>query len=205
MRFLPLDFRLALRTLARNRGFSLTAILAMALGIGATGAILSFLNGVLLKPLPYEDPNRLVRVYQQIPLERLSSFPLSPGDFRDYRGQNHVFSGMAAYLRQDQQFGGENPQRLIGMRVTANFFEVLGVRPQLGRAFTREEESNPGPVDTVIISHNLWKHRFGGGPGAIGATIRLSDSPFRVVGVMPLGFEQLSGGRRLPRGEAVEV
>ena len=202
---LPLDLRLALRTFARNRSFAATAISALALGIGATSAIFSVIYGVLLKPLPYREPARLVRVYQHNPAERLGSFPLSPADFRDYRRDNRVFESMATYLRQDQQYGGQHPQRLIGMRVSHGFFHVLGVEPQLGRTFTQEEESNPGPVDTVIVSYNVWQKLLGGSPQAIGSTIRLSDAPFRVVGVMPAGFEQLSGGRRLPRGEAVDV
>jgi putative ABC transport system permease protein len=205
MHYLPLDLRLALRTFARNRSFAGTAIAALALGIGATSAIFSVIYGVLLKPLPYRNPGNLVRVYAQISAERLDAFPLSPADFRDYRRQNHVFESMAAYIRQDQQYGGEHPQRLIGMRVSHGFFHLLGVAPQLGRAFTQEEESNPGPADTVIVSHNVWKRLLGGSPQAIGSTIRLSDSLFRVVGVMPAGFEQLNGGRRVPRGEAVDV
>ena len=190
---------------ARNRSFAATAIAALALGIGATSAIFSVIYGVLLKPLPYRAPDRLVRVYQHNLVERLGAFPLSPGDFRDYRRQNRVFESIATYVRQDQQYGGEHPQRLIAMRVSHGFFHLLGVEPQLGRAFTQEEESNPGATDTVIVSHNLWKRLLGGRPEAIGSTIRLSDSPFRVVGVMPPGFEQLSGGRRLPRGEYVDV
>ena len=208
MRCLPLDLRLALRTFARNRSFAATAIAALALGIGATSAIFSVIYGVLLKPLPYRDPGRLVRVYEHIPAERLGVFPLSPADFRDYRRQNRVFESIAAYIRQDQQYGGERPQRLIGMRVSHGFFHLLGVagvEPQLGRTFTQEEESNPGAVNTVIVSHNVWKRLLGGSSLAIGSMIRLSDSQFRVVGVMPPGFEQVSGGRRLPRGETVDV
>ena len=200
-----MDLRLALRMFARNRSFAATAIAALALGIGATSAIFSVIYGVLLKPLPYRDPGRLVSVYEHIPAERLGVFPLSPADFRDYRRQNRAFESMATYIRQDQQYGGERPQRLIGMRVSHGFFHLLGVEPQLGRAFTREEESNPGAANTVIVSHNVWKRLLGGRSQAIGSIIRLSDSPFRVVGVMPPGFEQLSGGRRLPRGEAVDV
>jgi predicted permease len=205
MHCLPLDLRLALRTFVRNRSFAATAIIALALGIGATSAIFSVIYGVLLKPLPYRDPGRLVRVYGHNPAERLGAFPLSPADFRDYRRENRVFESMATYLRQDLQYGGEYPQRLIGMRVSHGFFHLFGVEPQLGRAFTQEEESNAGPADSVIVSHSLWKLLLGGSPQAIGSVIRLSDSPFRVVGVMPPGFEQLSGGRRLPRGESVDV
>ena len=205
MSSLSLDLRLALRALARNRSFAATAIAALALGIGATSAIFSVIYGVLLKPLPYRDPGRLVRVYANNSAERLGGFPLSPADFRDYRRRSRGFESIATYIRQDQQFGGEHPQRLIGMRVSQGFFHLLGVEPQLGRTFTQEEESNPGASDTVIVSYNVWKRPLGGAPHAIGSMIRLSDSPFRVVGVMPQGFEQLNGGRRLPRGELVDV
>src|SRR5262245_59782158 len=184
MRSLSLDLRLALRTFARNRSFAVTAIAALALGIGAACAIFSVIYSVLLKPLPYRDAGRLVRMYEHNPAERLGAFPLSPADFRDYRRQNRVFESIATYIRQDQQYGGEHPQRLIGMRVSHGFFHLLGVEPQLGRAFKQEEESNPGAVDTVIVSHNVWKRLLGGNLQAIGSMIRLSDSPFRVVGVM---------------------
>jgi predicted permease len=191
--------------LLRNWGFTAPAIIALALGIGANSAIFSVLYGVLLKPLPYPDPERLVRVYQNNPAERFQRFPLSPADFLDYRQQNRVFQYIATYVRQDQQFGGERPERLTGLRVSHGFFRLFGAEPMLGRAFTQEEEAASGATDVAIVSHNVWKRLLNGDPQAIGKTIRLSDYPFRIVGVMPPGFEHLNEGYRLPRGGTVDV
>ena len=125
------DIRFGLRMVLRNRSFSVTAILALSLGIGATSAMFSVIYGVLLKPLPYRDPDRLVRVYENNPVERLRNFPLSPADFLDYRKQNRVFSDIATFFRQDQQYGGERPERLIGLRISHEFFGLLGAQPML--------------------------------------------------------------------------
>src|SRR6266536_1524650 len=116
---------------------------------------LRFGVGVLLKPLPYRDPGRLVRVYENNPAERFQMFPLSPADFLDYRKQNRVFQDIATYVRQDQQSGGERPERLTGVRISHGFFRLFGAEPMLGRAFTREEEANSGPTDVAIVSYNL--------------------------------------------------
>ena len=199
------DSRFGIRTMLRNRSFTLTAIFALALGIGATSAMFSVIYGVLLKPLPYRDPNRLVRVYGENRVEHFRNFPLSPADFLDYRMQNRVFSDIATFVRQDQQYGGERPERLIGLRVSHEFFHVFGAEPMLGRVFTQEEESDSGATHVVIISHNVWKRLLGGDSNVIGRTLRLSDDPFRIVGVTPPGFEDLVEGQRLPRGEAVDL
>jgi len=198
------DVRFGMRMLLRNRSFAVIAMTALALGIGATSAVFSVLYGVLLKPLPYSDPDRLVRVYQSNPTERLNNFPMSPGDFLDYRAQNRVFDSMATYVRQDQQYGGAHAQRLIGMRVSHGFFRLLGFEPTIGRAFTQQEESTAGPTDVAILSYDAWKRLLGGDPHAIGKTIRLTDYPFRIVGVMPANFTDIDGSR-LPRGERVDV
>src|SRR5579872_1415792 len=205
MNFLSQDVRFGIRVLLRNRSFTAVALAALALGIGANSAIFSVIYGVLLKPLPYRDPERLVRVYENNPVERFQKFPLSPADFLDYRSANRVFQELATYVRQDQQYGGERPERLTGVRVSDGFFRLFGAEPMLGRAFTKQEEAVSGPTDIAIISHNVWTRLLSGDPQAIGKTIRLSDFPFRIVGVMPPGFEHVSGGYRLPRGEAVDV
>ena len=199
------DLRFALRTMAQSRGFTAVAIAALALGIGANSAIFTVVYSVLLKPLPYRDSSRLVRVYQYNPVERLDKFPLDPADFRDYRGQNTVFEDIATYVRQDQQYGGDHPERLTGVRVSYGFFHLLGFAPMMGRAFTRQEESVCCTTDVAVLSYNAWKRLMGGDSHAIGKTIRLTDYPFRVIGVMPPGFEHVSGGYRLPHGEAVDV
>jgi len=199
------DFRFALRVLARSRGFTMVAVAALALGIGANSAIFSVIYSVLFKPLPYRDPARLVRVYQSNPVERFDKFPLAPAGFLDYCRQNGVFQDIAAYVRQDQQYGGDPPERLTGVRVSYGFFRMFGFRPMLGRDFTIEEEQNCCATDVVIISYNVWKRLLGGDPRVIGKTFRLTDYPFRIIGVMPAGFEHVSGGYRLPHGESVDV
>ncbi len=199
------DLRFALRMLSRNRGFTAASIAALALGIGANSAIFSVIYSVLLKPLPYRDPGRLVRVYQNNPVERFDKFPLDPADFLDYRRQNTVFEGIATYVRQDQQYGGDHPERLTGVRVSYGFFHLFGFQPMLGRAFTYEEESKCCVTGVVVISYNVWQRLMGGDPHAVGKTLRLTDYPFRVIGVMPPDFEHVSGGYRLPHGEAVDV
>ena len=199
------DIRFGMRMLLGNRGFTVTVIAALALGIGATSAIFSVIYGVLLKPLPYRSPESLVRVFEENVTERFGRFPLSPADFLDYRKQNRVFQDIATYVRQDQQYGGERPERLTGVRVSHGFFRLFGAEPMLGRAFTQEEEATAGATDVAVISHSAWKRLLGGDPHVIGKTIRLSDYPFQIVGAMPPGFEHVSGGYRLPRGEAVDV
>jgi predicted permease len=191
--------------LLRNRGFTLVAVAALALGIGATSAIFSVISAVLLKPLPYRDPARLVRVYGNNATERFPNGPLSPADFLDYRARHGAFQDFATYARQDQQYGGEHPERLVGVRVSYGFFRLFGVAPALGRDFTREEESSGGPTQAAIISHNIWRRLFSGDPHVIGRTIRLTDVPMTIVGVMPAGFEQPGGGYRLQDGRTVDV
>src|SRR5258707_11629827 len=144
MGYLLQDLRFGIRLLLRNRGFTAVAIAALALGIGANSAIFSVIYGVLLKPLPYRDPERLARVYENNPVERFQMFPLSPADFLDYRKQNRVFQDIVTYVRQDQQYGGDHPERLIGVRVSHGFFRLLGIETMLGREFTQEEEPTMG-------------------------------------------------------------
>ena len=199
------DLRFGVRMLLRTGSFTATALIALALGIGATSAIFSVIYGVLLKPLPYRDPDRLVRVYENNPVERFEMFPLSPADFLDYRKQNQAFEDIATYVRQDQQFGGDHPERLIGVRVSYGFFRLFGVQPILGRDFTEQDEHISGATGEAVISYDLWNRLLGHDPQVIGRIIRLSDSPSRIVGVMPAGFEHISGGYRLPHGEGVSV
>jgi putative ABC transport system permease protein len=162
------DLQFGIRLLRRNLSFTATAIVALALGIGATSAIFSVLYGVLLKPLPYRDSERLVRVYENNPVERFQTFPLSPADFLDYRKQNRVFQDIATYVRQDQQYGGDHPERIIGVRVSHGFFRLFGVEPMLGREFTQEDESTSGATDVVMISHDVWSRLLERDPQVIG-------------------------------------
>ena len=199
------DLRFGLRLLLRAPGFTALCIAALALGIGANSAIFTVIYHVLLKPLPYADPGRLVRVYQNHPAERFNHFPLAPAGFLDYREQNRVFQDFATYVRQDQQYGGAHPERLTAVRVSAGFFRLLGYAPLLGRAFTAAEQSAGGPTSSIIISYRIWQRLFQGDRQILGRVMRLSDSSFTIVGVMPRGFEHVGGGHRLAHGETVDL
>jgi predicted permease len=198
------DLRFGLRMLRKNPGFTSVAVFTLALGIGANTAIFSVVNGVLLKPLPYPEPERLVRVFQNI--MNFPKAPMSPADFRDYREQNTTFESLAGYFRQDLELAQEEKaERLMGMRASSGYFQTLGLEPMLGREFTREEEI-PDESAVVILSHGLWQRRFDGDPKIVGKTIRLSGKSFTVVGVAPAGLQHVGGGYRpLPHGESVDI
>ena len=181
------DLRYALRTLRWNRGFAIVAIMTLALGIGATSAIFSVVDAVLLRPLPYPEPDRLVVVWgshPQIGLE-VASLP----DFIDWRAQSESFAGMAAVAEQNFNLTGEGEaERIRGALVSADFFDVMGVNAVLGRTPLAEEDE-PGVDRVVVLSHRLWQGRFGGDPSIVGRTIRMQGRTYPVVGIAPLGFE----------------
>ena len=134
------DLRYALRTLARNPGFTCVSILALALGIGANSAIFTVVNSVLLQPLRFQKPEQLIVVRERNLKSGFPQFSVSPGNYLDFRDHNHAFSGMAAFGRQGLNLsGGAEPERLQGARITPNFFDVLGRRAALGRSFTEKE------------------------------------------------------------------
>jgi putative ABC transport system permease protein len=183
------DLRYGLRMLAKNPGFTIVAVIALALGIGANSAIFSVVNTVLLRPLPYKNPERLVMVWEENSKQGFPRDVPSPANFMDWRDQNHAFESMAAIV--DLSFnltGAGDPERIDGRRVSASLFSLLGVEPQLGRAF-RAEEDRPGANHVVIIGHGLWQRRFGSDPGIIGKPINLNGESFIVVGVMPRTFQ----------------
>jgi predicted permease len=204
MQTLLQDVRYAIRLLRRSPGFAATATLTLAVSIGANAAIFSAVQGVLIAPLPYRDPDRLVRLFEEAPTT--PHFPMAPADFRDYRAELQTFDGIAAYLRADLQLGDiHQPEQLHGMQVTARFFELLGFQPALGREFELSDEI-PGNNDVVILSHSLWMRRFNGDSGILGRAVRLSGRPFRVVGVLPEGFKHVGGTyRTYGHGEPVDV
>jgi predicted permease len=199
------DLRYALRMLVRNPGFTGVAVLTLGLGIGANTAIFSVINGVLLRPLPYAQPNRLFFVFESNPEAHFTTFPMSTGDFLDHRSQDTLVS-LAAYTRSDLQLAAnDRPERLIGMRVSAGFFHVLGFAPQIGREFIEREEMK-GNDREVVLSHSLWERRFGADPQIVGQTVTLSGQPFTIVGVMPAGLQHVGGGyHALPHGENVDI
>src|SRR5262249_21788477 len=200
------DLRYGLRMLRKAPNVTLIAALTLALGIGANTAIFSVVNGVLLNPLPYPEPERLVRVFQNIMIMSSPKAPMSPADFRDFREQNTTFETIAGYFRQDLELAQEDrAERLMGMRASSGYFRTLGFQPILGREFTREEEI-PDESAVVILSYGLWRRRFNGDPAIIGKTIRLSGKSFMVVGVAPAGLQHVGGGYRpLPHGESVDI
>jgi predicted permease len=198
------DVRYAGRLLLRSPGFTIVAALTLALGIGANTAIFSVVHGVLLKPLPYPDPDRLIRVFEEAPPD-VPEFPVSPGNFLDYRAQTRAFEALAAYERNDLQLGGDRPEQLRGMRVTSGFFRLLGYHPLLGREFTTDDE-RPDGVAVAILSHALWTRRFGADRGIVGKAVLLSGRSFEVVGVLPPGVQHVGGSyRSYPHGQTVDV
>ena len=204
MQTLIQDARYAIRLLRRSPGFAATAIFILALAIGANSAIFSAVKGVLIAPLPYPDPDRLVRLFEENPTT--PHFPMAPADFRDYRVELRTFDGIAAYVRSDLQIAeGDRPEQLRGMQVTSGFFKVVGWQPLLGREFEPREEVS-GNDDVVVMSHSLWMRRFTGDPAIVGRTLRLSGRMFRVVGVLRPGFQHVgSTYRSYGHGEAVDI
>jgi putative ABC transport system permease protein len=183
------DLRYGARTLMKNPGFAAVAALTLALGIGANTAIFSVVNAVLLRPLQYSDPDRLVQVWQNFPQSGANQVTVSAPEFLDYKDQNRVFERMAAFRPQGFTLtGGAEPELIIGGRVSADLFPLLGVTPALGRALLPEEDQ-PGSQRAVILSHGLWQRRFGSDMTLIGKSLTLDGESFTVVGVMPPGFQ----------------
>jgi putative ABC transport system permease protein len=182
------DVRFGLRMMRKNPGFTAVAVLTLALGIGATTAIFSLVSGILLKPLPYPQADRLVQLLQSYPEKGLDTWRLSPASFALYRDQNHVFSSVAAYATSGVNLtGGERPERLQAAKVTADFFKVLGTPPLLGRTFLPGEDT-PGRNTLCVVSYGFWQRHFSSDPHAIGKSLALDNASIEVVGVMPASF-----------------
>jgi putative ABC transport system permease protein len=186
------DLRYGLRVLVKSPVFTIVAVLSLALGIGANTAIFSVVNGLLLQPLPYPEPERIVDVWHTPPQESfpgMAMFSVSPGNYLDWKSQNESFEAMAAY--QGNVFSmsdGNTPTTVIGTRVSSEFFSVLRSTPSQGRTFVPEEEQ-PGRNQVVVLSYGLWQRAFGGDPNLIGQTLSLDSQKFTVIGIMPSGFE----------------
>jgi putative ABC transport system permease protein len=180
------DFRFAARTLWKNRAVSAVAVAALALGVGANTAVFSVVNAALLTPLPYKDPDRLVRVSEYS--ERVPQLSVSYPNFLDWREQQTSFERMTAVQSASYNLSGAGEaERLSGRNVSPEFFSVLGVEPALGRSFT-EEENRRGGGRVVVLSHGLWQRRFGSDPSILGRALTLNGEPFTVVGVTPADF-----------------
>jgi predicted permease len=182
------DIRFGLRQLLRKPGFAALAIISMALGIGANTSIFSLLDTALLRPLPVHEPSQLVELYGTLHNGAditLQSYP----NYKDYRDRNTVLSGLSAYrlVVSALSHGGSN-QRVWGYLVSGNYFDVLGVKPALGRAFLPEEDQTPGSHPVAVLSHGCWERRFGANPAIVGQTVQFNGRAFTVVGVAPKGF-----------------
>ena len=187
METLGQDLRYAVRMLLKNPGITFIVILALALGIGANTAIFSVVNAVLLRPLPYEDPNRLVFLTERNSV--IDEMSLSYPNFSDWRTQNHVFENIGVYNRQSYNLTGVGEaERIITGQVSADLFSVLRVNAGLGRVFTNEEDQ-PGAAPVVVLSYGLWQRSFGGQSNIINQAITLNGKSYTVIGVMPQGYQ----------------
>jgi putative ABC transport system permease protein len=181
------DLRYAVRILLRSPVFTSVALITLALGIGANTAIFSVVNGVLLRPLPFHDPDRLMMLDEKW-LPRFPHFEATPKDFLSWREQSRAFDKIAAFEGVEFNLTGEDrPERISGSRVSANLPVLLGVKPILGRTFTPDEDTE-GNDRVVLLSHGLWLRRFGGDPRVIGGAVRLNSVDFTIIGVMPPSF-----------------
>jgi hypothetical protein len=181
------DVRFATRLLMKDRGFALTAVIVLALGIGANAAIFSVVDALLLRPLPYHDPDRLVMILEDATDIGFPTNTPAPGNYFSWKQRNRTFSGIAATRSASANLTVDGPPDFVmGRRVTANFFDVLGVQPFIGRAFT-EDEDRAGAAVTVI-SFGLWKRRYSGDPHVIGKSIVMNGERRTIIGVMPPSF-----------------
>ena len=187
-----LDLRYTLRALRRDASFSMFAILIVGLGIGASSTVFSMVNAVLIRPLPFRDPERLVWIANH-DSSGLSGQTTQVGHLLDLRERNRSFEDLGAYFAfygvGDNLLTGQGePERLSGVQVSENFFQVLGVVPQIGRTFSAEECKWHGPA-AVMLGHSVWERRFGADPGIVGRTLIINDKPVTVVGVLPASFD----------------
>jgi putative ABC transport system permease protein len=191
MRNLFSDLQLGFRILRRNPGFTVTAILLLALGIGANTAIFSVVNAVLLRPLPYQDSSRIMQIWHVPPAKSfpgMTLFSVSPANYLDWQSQNHSFEDMAAYGGARFNVGGkERPESIQAAPVAASFFSILRVQPILGRSFTPDDD-RPGQGHVVVLGNALWRERYGADPGVVGRNIVLDGETYTVIGVMPRTF-----------------
>jgi predicted permease len=183
------DIRYGVRILLKQPGFTFVAVATLALGIGANTAIFSLVNSILLRPLPFREPDRVVRLIQASPKLGLDTWGVSQANFAAYRDQNRSFETVALYNRTGVNLTGEGePERLAITNVTADFFKVFGVSPLLGRSFVEGEDA-PGKNTVCVISYAFWQRRFGGASNVVGKVISLNNTPTQIVGVMPADFK----------------
>ncbi len=188
------DLRYALRVLMKKPGFTIVAVLSLALGIGANTAIFTVINAVFLHPLAIEDPSRVVELFtRDTKTVQTGNFTLTPSslqNYEDYRDQNQVFTGLAGYFGFGLQWtrNGET-QGVPAILASANYFDVLGIKASRGRLFSPDEDRQLGAGTVVVLSHSLWTREFGSDPGIVGQTMTLNGMPFTVIGITPPGFK----------------
>ena len=182
------DIRYSLRQLRRNPGFTAVAVITLALGIGATTAIFSVVNGVLLKPLPYPQPEQLVAVWLTAPGMNIKDLNPSPAIYFVFRDQNRTFQDLGLYTGVSRNVTGHGePEHVAGLDVTYGLLRTLGVRPMLGRPFTRSDDE-PGSPDTVMLTYGYWRRKFGGDRATVGKTITVDGKLRQIIGVLPQSF-----------------
>ena len=197
MRNLLQDVRYGFRTLWKNPAFTLIAIAALALGIGANTVIFSVVNALLLRPLSFPQSEQLTAILVKDPATGQLYSAYSYANFQDIRDQNQVFEQVAAsYMTTAFLRTGEEPERLRGTYASADLFPLLGVNPLLGRAYSKEEEKPGGGGHVIVLGYDLWQRRFGGDPSIVGQQLPIDDQSWTVVGVMPQGFKFPIGARQ---------
>ncbi|MDQ3817927.1 MAG: ABC transporter permease [Acidobacteriota bacterium] len=189
MQTLMQDLRYGARMLRKRPGFTFVAVVTLALGIGANTAIFSVVDAVLLRPLPYPQPDQLVMLWSSMKAQGISQSGSAMPDYREWRDQNRSFASLGAFYYTDYNLGGASlePERVQGARVTTNFFDVLDVKPAMGRVFLPGEEQY-GRHHVLLLSYGLWQRRYGSDPNIVGRAINVGGDPFTVVGVMPEGM-----------------
>src|SRR5262245_19213016 len=204
MDHLRLDLRFALRRLLRGPAFALAAIATLALGIGSTTAILSVVHALLLRPLPFPDPDRLVIVWEADRIRGTTRESASMPDFKDFLAGTSSFETLSGYRRANMTLTGRaEPERISAALVTEGRFRMLGVAPEVGRGFSSEDHAK-GLEKVALIGHGLWERRFGGDRSVVGQSIRLDGEPYEIAGVMPPSADLSAGEVDLwvPRPEA---
>lgn len=194
------DLRYAARTLRKNPGFTAVAALTMALGIGANTAIFSVVDAVVLRPLPYAEPGRLVELFGNVRRAKVERRGTSTADYIDWREQSKSFDAMSVIASGAGTLTGvDEPERVIREFVSSDYLPMLGVAPALGRVFRADEDEVPQRNAVVVISDGLWKRRFGGDPQMVGRSIRVEDKAYTVIGVMPQWFHGVDDNARSRR------
>jgi len=189
MQFWIQDIKYAFRSLVKQPGFSLLAVLTLGLSIGANSAVFSVVNTVVLRPLPFPDSQRLAILFEGLPKSDLPIMMFSAADLRDFEQQQKSFQSLAAYQSTEFELSGmDQPEKVDAARVSASLFPLLGVEAALGRTFL-EEEDQEGRNQFAIISHSLWQRHYDGDPEVLEKAIQLDRQPYTIVGVMPAGFE----------------